>query len=185
MVTVAIFSLVVIGMVSLQIFGFKMNSFTSRKLKSTADCLNILDHIRNEILEAAESITIGNYNVNNDVFTAVAHGQPAIGNALLISNSPTSLTTFYLNTNTGKLYEQGNTANNQPTLLTPASSIVNPQPFQAMNCFGTNVAAGSTTHYTIKMTLLFSNLVYAVPAPTYDTFRLQSCATPRELSVNN
>ena len=186
MITLAIFSLVVIGMVSLQIFGFKMNSFTSNKLKSTADSLKILDQIRNEILEATNSVIIGNYDVSNSRFTAIANGQPATGNALVISNNAASLVTFYLNTNTGRLYELGNTTNNQPTLLTLSSSIVNLQPFQALDCFGNTNAVGSSTHYTIKTTLLFSNLVYAVPTPVYDTYRLESCATPRELlSINN
>ena len=180
MTTVAIFSLVVIGMVSLQIFGFKMNSFTSNKLKYTSDSHNALDQIRNEILEATESVIIGDYTASNSTFTAVANGQPEVGNALLISNGPTSLITFYLNTGSGRLYELGNTTNNQPTLLTHSSSIVNLQPFQAMDCFGNTVSAGGSTHYTIKTTLLFSNLLYAVPTAVYDTYRVESSATPRE-----
>jgi len=184
MITLAIFSLVVMGMVSLQIFGFKMNSFTSNKLRSTGDSLNVLDQIRNEILEANNSVLIGNYNVSNSVFTAVANGQPAVGNAVQILNSPGNPVTFYLNPNTGKLYELGNTANNQPTLLTRSSSIINSQPFKAMDCFGNTLKVGGT-YYTIKMTLQFSNLVYSVPTPTYDVYRLESCATPRELSIND
>jgi prepilin-type N-terminal cleavage/methylation domain-containing protein len=185
MTTLAIFSLVVTAMVSLQIFGFKMNSFTSNKLKSTSDSLDTLGQIRDEILEATNSVLIGNYNVSNTTFTAVANGQPEVGNALLVSNSPTNLVTFYLNTNTGKLYELGNMTNNQSTLLTLSSSIVNLQPFLAMDCFGNTLSAGSSTHYTIRTTLLFSNLVYAVPTNVYDTFRVESSATPRALLSND
>lgn len=185
MTTLAIFSLVVIGMVSLQIFGFKMNSFTSNKLKSTSDSLKILNQIRKEVLEATNSVLIGNYDVNDSTFASITHGRPAIGNALLISNNPASLVTFYLNTNTGTLYELGNTADNQPTALTRPDSVANLQPFQAMDCFGNTLLAGSSTHYTIKTTLMFSNLVYAVPTPIYDTFRLETSATPRELFNND
>lgn len=180
MVTLAIFSLVVIAMVSLQIFGFKMNSFTSTKLKSTAESLKVLNQIRNQIRETTEAIHIGNFNPDNGTFTAVANGQPAIGGAMQISNSSTSLITFYLDTNTGALYEQGNTTNNQPVALTQSHSIINLQPFAAENCFGNTVLAGSSDHYTIKTTLLFSNLAYTVPTPTYDTYLLESRATPRE-----
>lgn len=180
MTTVAIFSLVVIAMVSLQIFGFKMDSLTSSKLKSTADSLRILDQIRNQIRETTEMVRVGNYNVSNSIFIADANGQPAVGNAVQISNDPGNVITFYLNTNTGTLYELGDTTNGQPMALTQSKSIVNSQPFQKENCFGKTISVGSSDHYTVKMTLLFSNLVYSIPTPTYDTYRLESRATPRE-----
>ena len=182
MTTLGIFCLVVIAMVSLQIFGFKLNSFTSIKLKATSDSLNVLGQIGNAVLEATGPVVIGNYNVSNSVFTAVASGQADIGNALQFQDSSSNTVTFYLNTNTRRLYELA--AGNQPTLLTLSSSIINSQPFQAMSCFGINITAGSSMHYTIKTTLLFSNLVYAVPTSVYDTYRVESSVTPREQYMN-
>jgi prepilin-type N-terminal cleavage/methylation domain-containing protein len=183
MVTVAIFSLVVLAMVLLQIFGLKMGCLTSSKLKSTAGSLKALDQIRNQILEATEAVLVGNVNASNNTFTAVANGRPAIGNAVLVSNGPANLVVFYLNPATGTFYESGGTNNLQPMSL--AYSIVNSQPFQAEDCFGNTIQAGSSTPYTIKMTLQFSNLVYAIPTPTYDTYLLQSRATPRKRFDNN
>lgn len=178
MTTVAIFSLVVIAMVSLQIFGFKMNSFTSNKLKSTSACLKTLNQMRNQIREATNAVLIGNFNAGNNTFAAVANSYSAIGDAVQISNNPTSLVTFYLNTNTDTLYELGNDTNSELTVL--ARNIINSQPFQAVNWQGDTVNVGSSDHYTIQMTLQFSNLVYSVPTPVYDTYHLESCATPRE-----
>jgi len=183
MVTVAIFSLVVVAMVSLQIFGFRMNALTSSKLKSTADCLKALDQIRNQILGATEAVLVGNFNTTNSTFSPIANSQLAIGNAVLISNSPVSLATFYVNPATGIFYEFGNATNSQPQAL--AHSLVNPQPFQAEDCFGRIVRVGSSDHYTVKMTLQFSNLVYSIPTPTYETYRLESRATPRRQFDHN
>jgi len=183
MVTVAIFSMVVIAMVLLQIFGLKMGSLTSSKLKSTADGLKVLDQIRNQILGASEAVLIGNVNASNNTFTAIANGQPAIGNAVLVSNSSANLVVFYLNTATGTFYECASTNNNQP--MTLAHAVINSQPFRAEDCFGNTLQMGSSTHYSIKTTLQFSNLVYAIPTPVYDTYLLQSRATPREQFDNN
>jgi prepilin-type N-terminal cleavage/methylation domain-containing protein len=179
MTTMAVFGLVVVAMVSLQIFGFKINSLTSNKLASTGDSLKALDQIRIRILGATNQVLIGNFNTSNNKFTALAYNSLAIGNAVQISNSPTSLVTFYLNTNANRLYGLGNTANSQPTALTHPN-IINLQPFQAEDCLGHTNLVGSSGHYTIKMTLLFSNLLYSLPTPFYDTYRLESRATPRE-----
>jgi prepilin-type N-terminal cleavage/methylation domain-containing protein len=178
MVTMAIFSLVVIAMVSLQIFGFKMNALTSNKLRSTTDSLKVLDHIRNQIRGATNIVLIGYSNPGNNKFTAIPATSQQIGSAVQISNSPNNCVTFYLNTNTGILYELGSATNSQPMALN-RTKLINLLPFQTEDCNG-NVLSSQNEHYTIKMTLQFSNLVYSVPTPTYDNYRLESRATPRE-----
>jgi hypothetical protein len=175
MTTVAIFSLVVIAMVSLQIFGFKMNSFTTSKLKSTADSLKTLNQIRNQIREAQNPVLVGSFNVNSDKFTAAANGQAAIGNAIQISNGPNSLVTFYLDTNTFLLYEEDTSG--LQTIL--AHAVINQQPFQAQDYLGSTIPGGSSDRYTIKITLLFSNLNYSAPTLSYNTYSIKSRATPR------
>jgi len=183
MVTMAVFALVVLAMVSLQVFGFRINSLSSGKMKYTDDSLNALDQIRNQVLGATNTVLIGNINTGNNQFTALAINSLGIGNAVQISNNANSYVTFYLNTNTHVLYELGSATNSQP--LTLAHSIFNYQPFQIENYQGTNILVGASGHYTIKMTLQFSNLVYTLPTSTYDTYRLESRATPREQYQNN
>ena len=176
MITLAIFSLVVIAMVSLQIFGFKLNALTSNKMRSTASSLKVLDQIGNLVLGATNTALIGNINANNNTFIAIAINRTAIGNALQISNNATSYTTFYLNTD-HILYQLGSATNSQPVPL--ASAVYNPQPFQAEDYRGTNILVGASGHYTIKITLQYSNWLYAMPSTVYDTYRLESRATPR------
>jgi len=173
MVTMAVFALVVIAMVSLQIFGFKLNSLTSNKLVTAGNSLKALDQIQNQIRGTPNPVFIGNFNTGNNKFTAIANGQLAIGNAVQVSNSATNVLTFYLNTNTHILYEVGSVSN------TLAHAVTNSQPFQAEDCFGNNFVVGSSGHYTVKMTLQYSNWLYSIPTNVYDTYRLEARATPR------
>ena len=173
MVTMAVFALVVTAMVSLQIFGFKMNSLTSNKQVTTSYCLNALDQIQNQIRGTPNPVFIGNFNTSNNRFTAIANGQQAIGNAVQVSNGPASVLTFYLNTNTHILYELGSSTN------VLAHAVTNAQPFQAEDCFGNTNVVGSSGHYTIKMTLQYSNWLYSIPTNVFDTYRLEARATPR------
>ena len=175
MVTMAVFALVVMAMVSLQIFGFRLNSFTSNKLVTTANSLKALDQIQNQIRGTPNPVFIGNFNTGNNKFTAIANGQQAIGNAVQVSNGPTSVLTFYLNTTTHILYELGSVTN----ALALARAVTNSQPFQAEDCFGNTYVAGSSGHYTVKMTLQYSNWLYSMPTNVYDTYRLEARATPR------
>jgi prepilin-type N-terminal cleavage/methylation domain-containing protein len=173
MVTMAVFALVVIAMVSLQIFGFKLNSLTSNKLVTTGNSLKALDQIQNQIRGTPNPVFIGNFNTGNNKFTAIANGQQAIGNAVQISNGSTSVLTFYLNTNTHILYELGSVTN------ALAHAVTNSQPFEAEDCFGNTNVVGSSGHYTVKMTLQYSNWLYSMPTNVYDTYRLEARATPR------
>ncbi len=173
MVTMAVFALVVIAMVSLQIFGFKLNSFTSNKLRTAGNSLKVLDQIQNQIRGTPNPVFIGNFNTGNNTFTAIANGQQAIGNAVQVSNSPTSVLIFYLNTNTHMLYKRGSVTN------VLASAVTNAQPFQAEDCFGGSFVMGSSGHYTVKMTLQYSNWLYSMPTNVYDAYRLEARATPR------
>lgn len=191
MTSIAVFALVVIAMVSLQIFGFKINSLTSNKMRSTADSLAVLDQVRNLIRGATNGVLIGNFNTGNNTFTAVTNGGSAIGGAVLITNNPTSFVVFFVNTNivntsgfttnTFTLCEYGT---NNPAVVnkqftTLAHNLINRQPFQAEDYNGNTIVAGAPGHYTVKITLQFSNWLYAIPSNAYDTYRLESRATPR------
>jgi hypothetical protein len=178
MVTLAVFGLVVAAMVSLQIFGFQLNAISSSKLQFTRGSLKALDQIRNQIRGTTNVVLIGNFNTGNSNFTAIANGSLAVGNAVQISNNANNYLTFYLNTNTHILYGVTNGANAPGMFL--ASSVINSQPFDAENCFGNTNTVGQPGTYTIKMTLLFSNVDMSIRTPNmYDTYYLESRATPR------
>jgi hypothetical protein len=172
MVSMAVFMLVVIAMVSLQVFGLRMNTFTSAKTIFTAGSLKALDNICNTVREATNSVLVG--NVSSGTFTSISSTRAQIGNAVQISNNAANYVVFYLNTASNRLYEK--TYTNGITDL--ADSIINSQPFQAENYQGSNIVTGSQ-HYTIHMTLLFSNMNYSTPTNTKDFYQLETRATPR------
>ena len=175
MITMAVFALVVVAMVSLQIFGFRLNSLTSNKQVTTFYSLTALDQIQNQIRGTPNPVQVGNFATGTSNFTAIANGQLAVGNALRISNGPASILTFYVNTNTHTLYELGYTTN--ATVL--AHAVTTSRPFQAEDCFGNTNVVGSSGHYTIKMTLQYSNWLYSVPTNVHDFYGLEVRATPR------
>jgi prepilin-type N-terminal cleavage/methylation domain-containing protein len=174
MTTMAIFSIVVLAIVSLQIFGFKMNSFTSSKLRSTAYGLKTLNQIQDQV-RGATLVQVGNGNGSS--FTATSTN----GNALQIN--PTAnlahYIRFYLVTNTAAGYNLYRLADDdgQPTLI--ASNIVNKTAFKITDYRGSNIVSGGTEHYAIGVTLQFSQLAYSAPTAVYDYYTLQTTVTPR------
>lgn len=173
MTTMAIFSLVVLAMVSLQIFGFKMNSLTSSKLRSTAYSLKVLDQLRNQV-RGASLVQVGNGSSTS--FTTTGTN----GNALQIypTTNLNNYIRFYLATNTAALYNFYRLTNGgQPALI--ASNIINQTVFQMEDYQGSNIVSSGTEHYTIQMTLQFSQLAYLAPIGAYDYYTLQTLMTPR------
>jgi len=169
MTSLAIFSLVVIAMVSLQVFGFKMNALAASKLKSTVYSLKTLNQIRKQV-RSANSVVVGNGDRTS--FTS-----DTSGNALQIY--PTTNTDdyirFYLVSNTTALYLL-NSASNNPTLI--ATNITNGVVFQMVDFQG-NLLTNSQEHYAVKMKLQFAQLSYSVPSYNYDYYTLQTVMTPR------
>ena len=172
MTTMAVFSMVVLAMVSLQIFGFKMNSLTSSKLKSTAYSLKALDQIRDQV-RGASWVQVGNGSLTS--FTATGTN----GNALqtYLSTNAINYIRFYLDTNTTKLYRLDSASPNSPIMI--ASNIINQTVFQIEDYQGGNMVSGGTEHYTVRMTLQFSQLAYSAPIGAYDYYTLQTLMTPR------
>jgi competence protein ComGC len=170
MTALAIFSLVVMAMVSLQLFGFKMNAVAQSKLKSTGSSLKILDRVRGQVM-GAYSVSVGNGNQTS--FTTTG----STGNALQVypGTNTGSYLRFYVATNTSCLYELNSTSN---TLLLLASNITNKQPFATVNFQG-SVSSSSQEHYAIRMILQFAQLDYTLPVNAYDYYTLETEMTPR------
>jgi prepilin-type N-terminal cleavage/methylation domain-containing protein len=171
MVALAVFSLVVIAMVGLQVFGLKMNTFTSSKLQATSATLKVLNHMRNQI-RGATSVIVG----NGDSTSFTATNGP--GNALQVYPTAdlSSNILYYVDPNADKLYELDSGASNQPVVL--ASYITNQLAFQPENFQG-NILSNQQEHYTIKMTLQFYKVNYSVPTNSYDCYQLVTRITPR------
>ncbi|MEI9863789.1 MAG: hypothetical protein WDN00_04395 [Limisphaerales bacterium] len=128
MITMTLFSLVVIAMVSLQIFGLKVYKLSETKLIATTGGRQLMDKIRDPI-RSGNTVMVGYYNTS---FTAIPDGSAQIGNALLISSLPlgsvitNNFTVFYQDQTSSSLFR---VTNNVRTLIT--GHVTNNLCFQA------------------------------------------------------
>ena len=170
MVTMAIFMMLVLAMVGVQIFGFRINTLTTSKLISTAYSLKALDQIQGQV-RGASSAMVGS-GTSLASFTATGTN----GSALMIYPPTGGSNLLYLSTNTGGLYEIFS-ANNQQ--MTVASNLTNQVLFQTVDCHGNNISSTSIEHYAIRMTLQFFKLNYQVPTNVCEYYNFQTEMTPR------
>jgi len=170
MITMAIFMMLVLAMVGVQIFGFKINSLTTSKLISTAYSLKALDQIQSQV-RGASSAVVGT-GTSLASFTATS----TTGPALMIFSPTGGSNLLYLSTNTGGLYEIFS-ANNQQ--MTVASNLTNQVLFQTVDCHGNNISSSGLEHYAIRMTLQFYKVDYQVPTNVSSYYTFQTEMTPR------
>ena len=170
MTALSIFSFVVLGVVSVQLFGLKMNGLAASKLGSMASSLKVLNQIRDQVLEA-NSVAVGNGSSTS--FTATGTS----GNAVQIyPGTNTSIyLRFFVSPDTASLYELTST-NNQMWMIAP--NITNQTVFQTVDFQG-NISSSSQEHYAIRMTLQFMRLDFTLPTNTYNYYTLETEMTPR------
>ncbi|MGB7768916.1 MAG: prepilin-type N-terminal cleavage/methylation domain-containing protein [Verrucomicrobiia bacterium] len=170
MVTLTIFLLVVTAMVSLQIFGFRINSLTTNKSRFIASSLYALDQIQCQVRNA--NVVVAGNGTNLLSFQSTATN----GNALMIYPPTGAANLLYLATNNGTLYEIYGT-NNRPVAV--AHQITNQVVFQTVDCNGNNISSTSVEHYAIRMTLNFFYMNYRIPTNIADYYTFQTEMTPR------
>ena len=170
LLSLSIFLVCVLGIVTLQILGLKMSAISASKMESTQASLKTLNAVRNLVM-GANTVLVGNGDSNS--FTATGTN----GNALQVYPSPSSSNylRFYLSTEDQKLYELNN-SNDSLTVIAP--NITNETVFQTVDFQG-NQSSSSREHYTIKMVLQFSQLDYKVPTNKWEYYTLQTEMTPR------
>jgi hypothetical protein len=170
LLSLSIFLVCVVGIVSLQILGLKMNAISASKLKSTASSLKTLNLVRDQVLEA-NSVLVGNGDSNSFRVTGT------IGNALQVypTTNSSNYLRFYLSTDDNTLYELNNS---NSAVMAIAPNITNESVFQTVDFQG-NTSSSSREHYAIKMTLQFSQLDYKVPKKTREYYTLETEMTPR------
>jgi len=170
MTAMAVFLMVVAGVVSVPIFGLKMNGLAASKLNSAASSLKVLNQIRNQVM-GANSVLVGNGTQSS--FTANGTN----GNALQVYAGPgtNNYVRFFTSTNTGAFYEWNNVT---AKLWLLAPDVTNQSVFQTVDFQG-KVSSSSQEHYAIRMTLQFAQLNFTVPAKNYDYYTLETEMTPR------
>lgn len=175
LLSLSIFLVCVLGIVTLQLLGLKMSAISASKMESTQASLKTLNAVRNQVL-GANLVLVGNGDSNS--FTATGTN----GNALQVYSGTNSISSsnylrFYLSSEDKKLYELNN-SNDTSTLRVIAPNVTNETVFQTVDFQG-NTSSSSREHYAIKMTLQFSQLDYKVPTNKWEYYTLETEMTPR------
>ena len=99
LVTMALFSLLLSGIIVGTVYGLKMCEITKAKLTRSNDARGALGKLADEI-RSSKSLHIGAVG-SNGVFLAVLEGQPQQGTALLIypTTNKANFVVYFLNSN--------------------------------------------------------------------------------------
>lgn len=174
MVTVAIFILLVVAIVSTNVFGLRMFQIEDTKLNTTSQARKIVGGLMDEI-HSCDSFQVGtvitNATFTNGTFTALPFGAAQRGTALLISNA-TKFIVYYVNTNDHKLRR---TASGSSRVL--AQSVTNIADVFLAQDFSGNVVSNDQVNAVMHLKLEFYQTTrYGVPP---DYYKLETSATRR------
>ncbi len=178
MVGTALFSVVVLGVLSMHLFGLRMFSITATKLGASQGSRSALDHVRDEI-RSGKILVVG--NGGRSAFTNIAWGQPRLGNCLQIyaTSDTNSYIRYYLDTSDQALKRVTST-NGQPEII--AKYLTNRVVFAAEDCLG-HCLTNDQNNRVIRMTLEFYQWEFPVASvgAYYDYYRLQTRTTRRSI----
>ena len=185
MVAMAIFSLVVIAMVSVQLFGMKVYTLAATKVIATTGARETLNAMRDRI-RSANLVMVGSYDPANPAgFVQITNGLPQIGNALEIQY------TNGVSTNNLVFYKDpANPTNLVCSLMNRtvgilAKYVTNYYCFQAEDYQG-NVLTNYDNNPVIRVTLQFSQWEFPVAViggnavNSYDYYQLRTRVARRE-----
>jgi hypothetical protein len=180
MTVTAVFSLVVIALISVQITGMKMFNITATKLSASHSARGALNKVRDEI-RSGKILYVGTGTANS--FTFIADNQPHQGNALQIcpTANTNNYTRFYINPEAQTLNRVTSSSTNIEIV---ARYITNYVAFRAEDHLG-NVLTNNQNNRVIRMVLELYQWEFPVAqagvGSYYDYYRLQTRITRRTI----
>ena len=180
MSVMALFSLLLLALISSQIMGIKMYRISESKLTATASGRRALDQVRDEI-RSGKVLLVG--NGSSSTFTPSADNQPNIGNAVQIyaTTNTNTFVRYYLDANDDRLKRVKSGSTNVQVI---ANYVTNDIAFRAENFRG-QVLTNNQNNRVIRMVLEFYQ--WEFPCTTvgannvYDYYRLQTRITRRTI----
>jgi hypothetical protein len=173
LISVGLFSLVVISVVGANLFGLRMFQITENKLSASDGARKAMGKMTDEIRNC-KSTWVGNVS-SNGVFVGHLNGELQTGNGLQIcrtTNSSTNFIIYFINPADQSLRRTTSAGNT--TIL--ARSLTNSVVFRAQDCLG-NVLTNNQNNRVIHVDLEFLQPArYGVVA---DYFKLETAVTRR------
>jgi len=179
LVAMAVFLMMILGVLTVHIFGLKMNQLVSAKMGASDEARRAISKMVSEI-RSAGIVRIG--TGSKTTFTEATGLQQ--GNSIQVFPSKTNKTDFirYYWDSTDKRLKRS--VNNGAAVLVVANSITNSMVFTAENFAGT-VNTDNQNNRVIGMTLQFYQLEYPTvpigPGAYYDFYQLRAKITRRAL----
>ena len=180
MCTMAIFSLVLAGLVASQLYGLRMCQVTNPKLDSSEQARDALNHLMGDI-RSARLIRIGTGSLNS--FAEFGLDQAQRGNAIQVylSLNTNNYVRYYLDSRDNKLKR---TTNGTSSIEVLANAVTNSQVFTSED-FAGNVLTNNHANRIIGLKLEFYQIQYpkmAVgPGRYYDYYQLHTRITRRTI----
>lgn len=183
MVSMSIFSMVTVGMMSLHLFGQRQDQLVQSKLGASDQSRRSLSMLTDDI-RSAKIYSIGNGEFST--FTAIANGTAQQGNAvkLQLTTDPSRFVVYYFDTTERKLYRQ-HSGSPLPARTLIASGLTN---FTAnsMSFRGENYRGATQTDLThkgvVSVLLEFAQYQYPLtqvgPGLRYDYYKMEFKVTP-------
>jgi len=177
-VTLTLFGLTVVGLLSSHVMGLRMYNITATKLSASAGARTALNNLRADI-RGGKLLFVGNGNAST--FYRIPSGQPQVGNAVQIY--PTVDTNlfirYYLDVGKQELHRL---VSSNSTAEVMARYVTNGVTFRAENHLGT-VLTNEQNHRVVRMLLEFYQWEFPVAkvGGHYDYYRLQTRITRRAI----
>jgi prepilin-type N-terminal cleavage/methylation domain-containing protein len=183
MISMGIFSMVTLGMISLHLFGQRQDQLVQSKLGASDQSRRALNLLTDDI-RAAKIYSIG--NGSSAAFTAIANGTAQQGNAVKLQ--PTTATNtyivYYFDTTARKLYRQ-RSGSPLPARTLIASGLTNVSA-NSMSFRGENYRGVTQTDLThkgvVSVLLEFAEYQYPYtqvgPGLQYDYYKMEFKLTP-------
>jgi prepilin-type N-terminal cleavage/methylation domain-containing protein len=182
MIVMAIFSLVVAAMVSLQLFAARIYLLAGTKISATTDGRKTLNAMRDSI-RGANVVMVGSFISNK--FTQVSNTLPQVGSALAIqyTNAGTTNMLIFYKDQTDPRNVLCEMSNSSPVII--AKYITNSICFQAEDYQG-NILTNYQNNPVIRINLQFSQWEYPIAVigsnsvNAYDFYQLRTRIARRE-----
>ena len=180
-VTMAIFLLVLTGILSSYMYGLRMFEYTKPKLSASDDARAAISRLMNEV-RTASIVRIGNGGLTT--FTEVGVNANQAGSAIQIypTSATNSFTRYFWDSAANQLKRTDSSAPGVFSIL--AQNVTNQLVFTAEDFTG-NTLTNNFNNRVVGLTLQFSQIQYPIikvgPGNYYDYYQLRAKITRRSL----
>ena len=175
LIAMSVFILLVLGVVTANIFGLKLNQIGQTKMIATDSAREVISKMTDELRNCNNAI-VG--NVSNGLFVAHVDGEAQTGNGLMIyaTTNTNSYVLYFLNY-TNQSFIRFTTDSQVNTVV--AQNVTNSVIFRSQDYLG-NVLTNNQNNHVVTCSLRFYS---ATPQnPVADSYQLQTAVAPRALN---